>query len=90
MRILLIIDTPMKQGTISLILPLLWNHSCYCQDSFYEILADSTITLTFDRVSYDPSYFSIDYPNGDIAKDKGVCTDVVIRAYRKVGTDLQK
>ncbi|MDE5422639.1 DUF1287 domain-containing protein [Ancylomarina sp. DW003] len=41
-------------------------------------------------MSYDPSYFSIAYPNGDVPADKGVCTDVVIRAYRLKGIDLQK
>jgi len=41
-------------------------------------------------VIYDPSYFSISYPNGDIPAGKGVCTDVVIRAYRQIGLDLQK
>ncbi len=46
--------------------------------------------LTEQQVTYDPSYFSIDYPNGDVPSDKGVCTDVVIRAYRKIGIDLQK
>src|SRR5690606_27972681 len=35
-------------------------------------------------------YFSIPYPNGDVPAGKGVCTDVVIRAYRKLGIDLQK
>jgi len=51
---------------------------------------DCTLTLTEDRVAYDPSYFSIPYPNGDVPDGKGVCTDVVIRAYRKVGIDLQQ
>lgn len=46
--------------------------------------------LTKDKVTYDPSYFKISYPNGDIPNDKGVCTDVIIRAYRKLGIDLQK
>jgi uncharacterized protein YijF (DUF1287 family) len=46
--------------------------------------------LSEQKVSYDPSYFSIAYPNGDVPADKGVCTDVVIRAYRKLGIDLQK
>lgn len=46
--------------------------------------------LTNDRVVYDPSYFSIAYPMGDVPADRGVCTDVVIRAYRKLGIDLQK
>ncbi len=53
-------------------------------------LSDSALELTKQNVTYDPSYFSIDYPNGDIPSDKGVCTDVVIRAYRKIGIDLQK
>lgn len=61
----------------------------FCQN-FYETLADSALTLTKVRVSYDPSYFSIDYPNGDVPSNKGVCTDVIIRAYRKLGIDLQK
>lgn len=41
-------------------------------------------------MEYDPKYFSIVYPNGDVPANKGVCTDVVIRAYRKMGIDLQK
>lgn len=53
-------------------------------------LSDAALELTKDNVTYDPSYFSIDYPNGDVPSDKGVCTDVIIRAYRKLGIDLQK
>ncbi|MBK8807075.1 MAG: DUF1287 domain-containing protein [Bacteroidales bacterium] len=60
------------------------------QDIFFKRLADSCITLTKDNVEYDPAYFSIDYPNGDVPSNKGVCTDVIIRTYRKMGTDLQK
>ncbi len=60
------------------------------QSSFYDKLADSTLTLTKQIVRYDPTYFQLDYPNGDVPQDKGVCTDVVIRAYRKFGIDLQK
>jgi len=60
------------------------------QNNFYDRLADSTMTLTKQKVQYDPSYFSISYPNGDVPQNKGVCTDVVIRAYRKMGIDLQK
>lgn len=59
-------------------------------DSFYKKLSDAAITLTRDKVIYDPAYYSIPYPNGDIPAGKGVCTDVVIRAYRKLGIDLQK
>lgn len=60
------------------------------QTDFRYRLADSAVTLTRQKVLYDPSYFGIDYPNGDVPPDKGVCTDVVIRAYRKFGIDLQK
>ena len=39
---------------------------------------------------YDPSYVGIDYPNGDVSSDTGVCSDVIVRAFRKTGMDLQK
>ncbi|WP_281336559.1 DUF1287 domain-containing protein [Flavobacterium eburneipallidum] len=53
-------------------------------------LSDAAIAIINPNIIYDPSYFSIPYPNGDILKNKGVCTDVIIRAYRKLGIDLQK
>jgi len=40
--------------------------------------------------NYDPAYIVIAYPNGDVAPEKGVCTDVVIRSFRSAGVDLQK
>ena len=60
------------------------------EKQFAERLSDAAILLTKDKVSYDPAYFKMEYPNGDVPKNKGVCTDVVIRAYRKIGVDLQK
>jgi uncharacterized protein YijF (DUF1287 family) len=57
--------------------------------TFGKDLANMAYTLTEQFVIYDGSYTSIDYPNGDVAADRGVCTDVVIRAYRKMGIDLQ-
>jgi uncharacterized protein YijF (DUF1287 family) len=42
-------------------------------------------------VTYDPAYVVLRYPGGDVALERGVCTDVVIRAYRQgLGIDLQK
>lgn len=38
---------------------------------------------------YSPAYRKIDYPNGDVPWYFGVCTDVVVRAYRSLGIDLQ-
>ena len=53
-------------------------------------LSDAAIAIINPNIIYDPSYFAIKYPNGDVPKNKGVCTDVIIRAYRKLGIDLQK
>jgi uncharacterized protein YijF (DUF1287 family) len=44
---------------------------------------------TSAQVTYDGSYRRIGYPGGDVPAGVGVCTDVIIRAYRKVGIDLQ-
>lgn len=55
-----------------------------------QALSKAALSLTKQHVVYDPSYFSIPYPNGDVPSGKGVCTDVIIRAYRKLDVDLQK
>lgn len=60
------------------------------QTDFFNKLSESAESLTHQKVIYDPKYYSIKYPNGDIPADRGVCTDVIIRAYRKLGIDLQK
>ncbi len=41
-------------------------------------------------VLYDSGYTRIPYPNGDVAPGRGVCADVIIRAYRAIGVDLQR
>jgi uncharacterized protein len=38
---------------------------------------------------YDGSYRSITFPGGDVPLERGVCTDVIVRAYRQAGIDLQ-
>lgn len=60
------------------------------QTTSTESLSKAAAELTEDQVVYDPSYFSIAYPMGDVPADRGVCTDVVVRAYRKCGIDLQQ
>jgi len=57
---------------------------------FEEQLSDAAISIVDASIDYDPAYFSMKYPNGDVPKNKGVCTDVIIRAYRKLNIDLQK
>jgi uncharacterized protein len=51
---------------------------------------DAAIEQTNITQSYDPSYVKLAYPNGDVPMQTGVCSDVVIRAFRKVNIDLQK
>ena len=41
-------------------------------------------------VQYDMAYYGLDYPGGDPPEDRGACTDVVVRALRYAGIDLQK
>jgi uncharacterized protein len=38
---------------------------------------------------YDGAYQALAYPGGDVPLERGVCTDVLVRAYRKLGADLQ-
>ena len=41
-------------------------------------------------VEYDSAYVGLAYPGGDVPEERGVCTDVVIRALRLLDFDLQK
>ena len=82
-----------SKGFLKILILLLFigiNSAGIAQQIFSKRLSAAAIELTKTKVTYDPAYFSIPYPNGDVPADKGVCTDVVIRAYRKLGIDLQK
>jgi uncharacterized protein YijF (DUF1287 family) len=48
------------------------------------------IEQTTQTTGYDSSDVKLDYPNGDVPLGTGVCADVVVRAFRKAGIDLQK
>lgn len=52
-------------------------------------LVNTARTQTLSPVVYDGSYVRIAYPMGDVPAGRGVCTDVIIRAYRAIGIDLQ-
>ena len=75
---------------VSILLTFIFAVTFCCAQNNELTLSDAAISITKDQVVYDPGYFSIPYPNGDIPSDKGVCTDVVIRSFRKLGIDLQK
>ena len=59
-------------------------------DQFMQKIVKAAKGITSQKVHYDGRYFRIAYPQGDVPPDVGVCTDVVIRTYRKIGIDLQE
>jgi len=58
--------------------------------TFEEKLSNAAISIIDKDVVYTPDYVTLKYPNGDVPSKTGVCSDVVIRSYRKLGIDLQK
>lgn len=60
------------------------------RESKIEQLVAAAVTQTRQHVTYNGAYFKIAYPLGDVPPQYGVCTDVIIRAYRKIGIDLQQ
>ena len=63
-------------------------------ENLAEITSANLVSAALDRtrhhVIYEGSYRKIDYPMGDVPENIGVCTDVVVRSYRKLGLDLQQ
>lgn len=57
---------------------------------YSERLAQAAVDRLRYRVSYNGAYIPIGYPNGDVPSNIGVCTDTVIRSYRRLGVDLQR
>lgn len=53
-------------------------------------VVEDAVEQTKYTFSYDPSYVKLNYPGGDVPLDRGVCSDVIIRSFRKVSVDLQK
>ena len=60
------------------------------QDDIKKDFISAALQRTENKVIYNGNYFNIKYPNGDIPKEFGVCTDVIIRSYRKIDVDLQQ
>ncbi|MFN2576529.1 MAG: DUF1287 domain-containing protein [Pyrinomonadaceae bacterium] len=55
-----------------------------------KLVIDGAIEQVGKTTGYDPSYQKLDYPNGDVPVETGVCSDVIVRAFRKARIDLQK
>jgi uncharacterized protein YijF (DUF1287 family) len=54
-----------------------------------QVVAGAIEQTNYTRL-YDPAYIQLAYPGGDPPPDRGVCSDVVVRAFRRAGVDLQK
>jgi len=79
----------MKKALILLVLIVL-GFGKKQEAEFFTRLVNKAIEQTKQQVKYEPAYVQIKYPGGDVPANTGVCTDLVIRAYRGVGIDLQK
>jgi uncharacterized protein YijF (DUF1287 family) len=55
-----------------------------------KLVIDGAVEQIGKTTSYDASYQKIEYPNGDVPIETGVCSDVIVRAFRKSGIDLQR
>ncbi|OSL44007.1 hypothetical protein EATG_03901 [Escherichia coli H605] len=53
-------------------------------------IADGARQQIGSTLFYDPAYMQLTYPGGDVPQERGVCSDVVIRALRSQKVDLQK
>jgi uncharacterized protein YijF (DUF1287 family) len=73
---------------------LLFTLSILLSAQAWALQADALVTAAREQVGvtlgYDPAYRRLSYPNGDVPLNTGVCTDVVIRALRQQGLDLQQ
>lgn len=65
-------------------------NAAWAQSAFGYSLSDAALKIRDSSVVYDSAYTKIPYPGGDVSKRYGVCSDVIIRAYRELGIDLQK
>ncbi|WP_083388878.1 DUF1287 domain-containing protein [Vibrio rotiferianus] len=72
-----------------LLIAMALSSNAVAEASFSELLTEAAKERTTFDVQYDGSYYGIGYPNGDVPEGIGVCTDVIIRSYRKLGIDLQ-
>ncbi|MCD9095888.1 DUF1287 domain-containing protein [Luteimonas fraxinea] len=72
-------------------LALLLLFSCVAlQAAATPALVDAARAQVGVTVRYDPAYVRLSYPGGDVPEDRGVCTDVIVRAMRTQGLDLQR
>lgn len=75
---------------MKLIILLLISISSFAQGSAIQKIVDHAKWQSTQEVTYNGKYLQLKYPEGDVPANIGVCTDVIIRAYRSINIDLQK
>lgn len=73
---------------VAVVCTLLFAAAASAQDDNARVLAAAHAQVGVTRL-YDPGYRKLAYPGGDVPMDRGVCSDVVVRAWRAAGIDLQ-
>ena len=77
------------RSAIAVIILLLASFDIARADTALDVVAAARAQVGVTLI-YDPSYRQIAYPMGDVPTERGVCSDVVIRAFRAIGIDLQQ
>ena len=82
----------LRKATLAVALTILLVMPTRAQDEAVAA-AEQVVTAAHEQLDqtlyYDPAYRRLTYPGGDVPLDRGVCTDVIIRAFRKADVDLQ-
>ena len=82
----------LRKAAFTVALAMLYAVPTYAQNDA-ATATEQVVTAALEQLDqtlyYDPSYQRLAYPGGDVPLDRGVCTDVVVRAFRKAGVDLQ-
>lgn len=78
-------------GLLWLAAPAAWAQEKSATSDWRSKLVEAARAQIGVTTLYDPTYVRLGYPGGDVALERGVCTDVIVRAYRRAfGADLQR
>jgi uncharacterized protein len=64
--------------------------SGYQSQDVHSVIAQAALEQVGVTITYTPGYVRLSYPGGDLPAEQGVCADIIIRAFRRIGIDLQK
>ena len=79
-----------RRAALAAAFALAFAHAVRAEPSVGQRVAAAALAQVGVTVDYDPSYTRLAYPGGDVPLARGVCSDVVVRALRRLGVDLQQ